>query len=57
MESPATEVEALHVAVGVGVVWVVTKDYKVRAEHLGPWPERRVYRGTVCVFRCGSDVA
>lgn len=29
MESPGKEVEALHVAVGVSVVWVVTKDYKV----------------------------
>ncbi|XP_035472130.2 tectonin beta-propeller repeat-containing protein 1 isoform X3 [Scophthalmus maximus] len=29
VESPAKEVEALHVAVGVSVVWVVTKDYKV----------------------------
>ncbi|KAF0032636.1 hypothetical protein F2P81_014926 [Scophthalmus maximus] len=31
VESPAKEVEALHVAVGVSVVWVVTKDYKVWA--------------------------
>ncbi|KAM9780644.1 tectonin beta-propeller repeat-containing protein 1 [Neosynchiropus ocellatus] len=29
VDSPAREVEALHVSVGVGVVWVVTKDYKV----------------------------
>lgn len=29
VESPEKEVEALHVAVGVSVVWVVTKDYKV----------------------------
>lgn len=29
VESPSKEVEALHVAVGVSVVWVVTKDYKV----------------------------
>uniref|UniRef100_A0A7N8WVZ1 Tectonin beta-propeller repeat-containing protein 1 n=1 Tax=Mastacembelus armatus TaxID=205130 RepID=A0A7N8WVZ1_9TELE len=29
VESPGNEVEALHVAVGVSVVWVVTKDYKV----------------------------
>uniref|UniRef100_A0A4W6DU58 Tectonin beta-propeller repeat-containing protein 1 n=1 Tax=Lates calcarifer TaxID=8187 RepID=A0A4W6DU58_LATCA len=29
VESPGKEVEALHVAVGVSVVWVVTKDYKV----------------------------
>uniref|UniRef100_H3D323 Tectonin beta-propeller repeat-containing protein 1 n=1 Tax=Tetraodon nigroviridis TaxID=99883 RepID=H3D323_TETNG len=29
VESPGTRVEALHVAVGVGVVWVLTKDYKV----------------------------
>lgn len=29
VESPVKEVEALHVAVGVSVVWVVTKDYKV----------------------------
>lgn len=29
VESPGKESEALHVAVGVGVVWVVTKDYKV----------------------------
>ncbi|KAM9394301.1 tectonin beta-propeller repeat-containing protein 1 [Pholidichthys leucotaenia] len=29
MESPGKEVEALHVSVGVSVVWVVTKDYKV----------------------------
>lgn len=42
VESPGSEVEALHVAVGVGVVWVVTKDYKVSPKHLGPSPERRV---------------
>uniref|UniRef100_UPI003AAC6F0C tectonin beta-propeller repeat-containing protein 1 n=1 Tax=Centroberyx gerrardi TaxID=166262 RepID=UPI003AAC6F0C len=29
VEPPGKEVEALHVAVGVSVVWVVTKDYKV----------------------------
>ncbi|XP_028310342.1 tectonin beta-propeller repeat-containing protein 1 isoform X2 [Gouania willdenowi] len=29
VESPSKEVEVLHVAVGVSVVWVVTKDYKV----------------------------
>lgn len=29
VESPSKESEALHVAVGVAVVWVVTKDYKV----------------------------
>ncbi|XP_008327866.1 tectonin beta-propeller repeat-containing protein 1 [Cynoglossus semilaevis] len=29
VESPGKEIEALHVAVGVSVVWVVTKDYKV----------------------------
>uniref|UniRef100_A0A667YA82 Tectonin beta-propeller repeat-containing protein 1 n=1 Tax=Myripristis murdjan TaxID=586833 RepID=A0A667YA82_9TELE len=29
VDSPQKEVEALHVAVGVSVVWVVTKDYKV----------------------------
>uniref|UniRef100_A0A3Q3GQ88 Tectonin beta-propeller repeat-containing protein 1 n=1 Tax=Labrus bergylta TaxID=56723 RepID=A0A3Q3GQ88_9LABR len=29
VESPGKEVEALHVAVGVSVVWLVTKDYKV----------------------------
>lgn len=29
VESPGKESEALHVAVGVSVVWVVTKDYKV----------------------------
>uniref|UniRef100_A0A672Z5P9 Tectonin beta-propeller repeat-containing protein 1 n=1 Tax=Sphaeramia orbicularis TaxID=375764 RepID=A0A672Z5P9_9TELE len=29
VESPGKEVEALHVAVGASVVWVVTKDYKV----------------------------
>ncbi|XP_049416326.1 tectonin beta-propeller repeat-containing protein 1 [Epinephelus fuscoguttatus] len=29
VESPGKDVEALHVAVGVSVVWVVTKDYKV----------------------------
>ncbi|KAJ3600361.1 hypothetical protein NHX12_031346 [Muraenolepis orangiensis] len=29
VETPGKEVEALHVAVGVGVVWVVTKDFKV----------------------------
>uniref|UniRef100_A0A3Q1H5Y5 Tectonin beta-propeller repeat-containing protein 1 n=1 Tax=Acanthochromis polyacanthus TaxID=80966 RepID=A0A3Q1H5Y5_9TELE len=29
VESPGKEVEALHVSVGVSVVWVVTKDYKV----------------------------
>uniref|UniRef100_A0A3B5AZT0 Tectonin beta-propeller repeat-containing protein 1 n=1 Tax=Stegastes partitus TaxID=144197 RepID=A0A3B5AZT0_9TELE len=29
VQSPGKEVEALHVAVGVSVVWVVTKDYKV----------------------------
>ncbi|XP_035036105.2 tectonin beta-propeller repeat-containing protein 1 isoform X3 [Hippoglossus stenolepis] len=29
VESPVKEVEALHVAVGVSVVWVVTKDFKV----------------------------
>ncbi|KAM8844684.1 tectonin beta-propeller repeat-containing protein 1 isoform 1-T2 [Spinachia spinachia] len=29
LESPGKEIEALHVAVGVSVVWVVTKDYKV----------------------------
>lgn len=28
-DSPGKEVEALHVSVGVSVVWVVTKDYKV----------------------------
>lgn len=45
VESPATEVEVLHVAVGIGVVWVVTKDYKVSPEHVGPLPERRVFTG------------
>ena len=29
VESPGKEMEALHVAVGMSVVWVVTKDYKV----------------------------
>lgn len=29
VESPSKEVEALHVSVGLSVVWVVTKDYKV----------------------------
>lgn len=29
VESPGKESEALHVSVGVSVVWVVTKDYKV----------------------------
>ncbi|XP_062294027.1 tectonin beta-propeller repeat-containing protein 1 isoform X2 [Scomber scombrus] len=29
VESPGKDVETLHVAVGVSVVWVVTKDYKV----------------------------
>ncbi|KAJ0057955.1 hypothetical protein NL108_007171, partial [Boleophthalmus pectinirostris] len=29
VESPVKEVEVLHVSVGVSVVWVVTKDYKV----------------------------
>uniref|UniRef100_A0A3B4YU29 Tectonin beta-propeller repeat-containing protein 1 n=1 Tax=Seriola lalandi dorsalis TaxID=1841481 RepID=A0A3B4YU29_SERLL len=29
VESPGKEIEVLHVAVGVSVVWVVTKDYKV----------------------------
>lgn len=29
VESPSKEVEALHVSVGVSVVWVVSKDYKV----------------------------
>lgn len=29
VESPGKEVEAVHVAVGVSVAWVVTKDYKV----------------------------
>ncbi|XP_063761048.1 tectonin beta-propeller repeat-containing protein 1 isoform X2 [Eleginops maclovinus] len=29
VESPTKEIEALHVSVGVSVVWVVTKDYKV----------------------------
>jgi hypothetical protein len=29
VETPGKEVEALHVAVGVSVVWVVTKDFKV----------------------------
>ncbi|XP_068575081.1 tectonin beta-propeller repeat-containing protein 1 isoform X3 [Cebidichthys violaceus] len=29
LESPGKEIEALHVTVGVSVVWVVTKDYKV----------------------------
>uniref|UniRef100_A0A1A7X5Q0 Tectonin beta-propeller repeat-containing protein 1 n=2 Tax=Iconisemion striatum TaxID=60296 RepID=A0A1A7X5Q0_9TELE len=29
VESPSKEVEALHVSVGVSVVWMVTKDYKV----------------------------
>uniref|UniRef100_A0A3Q3VZQ2 Peroxin/Ferlin domain-containing protein n=1 Tax=Mola mola TaxID=94237 RepID=A0A3Q3VZQ2_MOLML len=29
VESPGMEVEGLHVAVGVSVVWVVTKDFKV----------------------------
>ncbi|XP_041828608.1 tectonin beta-propeller repeat-containing protein 1 isoform X1 [Melanotaenia boesemani] len=29
VDPPGKEVEALHVAVGVSVVWVVTKDYKV----------------------------
>lgn len=31
VESPGKESEALHVAAGSGVVWVLTKDYKV------PW--------------------
>lgn len=43
VESPATVMEALHVAVGVGVVWVVTKDYKVSPEHVRPSHERRVF--------------
>uniref|UniRef100_A0A665W0J0 Tectonin beta-propeller repeat-containing protein 1 n=1 Tax=Echeneis naucrates TaxID=173247 RepID=A0A665W0J0_ECHNA len=29
VESPGKEIEAIHVSVGVSVVWVVTKDYKV----------------------------
>lgn len=29
VKSPGKDVETLHVAVGVSVVWVVTKDYKV----------------------------
>uniref|UniRef100_A0A3P9L6E1 Tectonin beta-propeller repeat-containing protein 1 n=1 Tax=Oryzias latipes TaxID=8090 RepID=A0A3P9L6E1_ORYLA len=29
VEPPGKEIEALHVSVGVSVVWVVTKDYKV----------------------------
>ena len=29
VSSPVKEVEALHVSVGVSVVWVVTKDFKV----------------------------
>ncbi|XP_061160008.1 tectonin beta-propeller repeat-containing protein 1 isoform X1 [Syngnathus typhle] len=29
VESPQKEVETLHVSVGVSVVWVITKDYKV----------------------------
>ncbi len=31
VESPVKEVDALHVAVGVSVVWVVTKDFKVKS--------------------------
>ena len=34
VESPVKEVEALHVSVGVSVVWVVTKDYKVSLSSL-----------------------
>ena len=29
VDAPGKEGTAIHVAVGVGVVWVVTKDYKV----------------------------
>ena len=32
VESPVKEVEALHVAVGVSVVWVVSKDFKVNQQ-------------------------
>lgn len=32
VESPSPEVGAIHVAVGVNVVWAVTKDHKVRNE-------------------------
>lgn len=32
VESPSPEVGAIHVAVGVNVVWAVTKDHKVRKE-------------------------
>lgn len=38
VETPGKEVEALHVAVGVSVVWVVTKDFKVHG-HGGSYCE------------------
>ena len=30
VDSPSPEVGAIHVAVGVNVVWAITKDHKVR---------------------------
>ncbi|KAG7267616.1 hypothetical protein CRUP_027819 [Coryphaenoides rupestris] len=49
VETPCKEVEALHVAVGVGVVWVVTKDFKV-------WFRRGVNSHNPCGSGLGSAI-
>lgn len=41
VDSPSPDVGATHVAVGVSVVWVVTKDNKAGTGHRGPVPQTR----------------
>lgn len=51
LESPGKEIEALHVAVGVSVVWVVTKDYKVNGSSShADWLFRVATETSVCVL-------
>lgn len=50
VESPGKEIEALHVAVGVSVVWVITKDYKVNQNC------SRVCNSMIAASRCGCNI-
>ena len=50
VESPVKEVEALHVSVGVSVVWVVTKDYKVSLSTSNVLNSDQLLLLHICVF-------
>lgn len=57
VESPGKEMEALHVSVGVSVVWVVTKDYKVTCVLTCVCPAAQpalFHTSAPLVSRCGS---